>query len=82
MKRYQDCNWVIRMWRRRHQLRVPLVAYQIWRGEKSREMDDEDDWRLTFRQCWGMAIGLSHGQMQWVYDWIEMDELFSSERDE
>lgn len=59
MRRYQDCNWPVRLWRRRHQLRIPFVAISIWRYEQKRDLDDEDDWRMTFGQCWGLAIGLS-----------------------
>jgi hypothetical protein len=73
-KRYQNCSWYEKLWRRRHYISVPWVGFKIWWHERRRPLDDEDDWRMTFGQCVGLAKGLAQAKMNWVYDWDEVKE--------
>jgi hypothetical protein len=77
--RYQHQSWYVKLWRRRWYLTIPFVAIKIWWYEHHREMRDEHDWSLTFKQSWGLATGLAQVPMNWVYDWDDMksrDEEF------
>lgn len=79
--RYQNQNWLVKLWRRRYYLPIPFVAIKIWWHERNREMRDEHDWSLTFKQSWGLATGLAQVPMNWVYDWDDM-KTREQERDE
>lgn len=71
--RFQNQNWLVRLWRFRHCLPIPFVASRIYYREQTREMRDEDDWRMRFVDCWGLATGLAQGSMKWYYTMEEMD---------
>lgn len=62
-KRYQYQPWYIKLWRRRHYLRIPFMAFRIWIGSKER-----------FDVCWSLSTGLVQGDMKWYYTWEETKE--------
>ena len=58
--RYQHQKWYVKLWRRRHYLRIPGIAFNIWRaGER---------WKFA----WSIAIGLVQVDMNWLYDWKDL----------
>lgn len=59
--RYQHQPWYVRLWRRRHELTVPLVAWGQWRRLGS------DGTRNSFGFAWSIARGLAHARMKWWY---------------
>jgi hypothetical protein len=63
--RFQNQNWLVKLWRRRWLILVPFEALMIW-------IRNKDD--LWFKDCWGIAHGLAHmpGRMNWIYDWDEV----------
>ncbi len=72
LTRYQHCPWYERLWRRaRWQWNLPYVALMLWAHEKTRPLHDEHDWRASWRNMWGLAVGLSQVNMNHVYDWSE-----------
>jgi hypothetical protein len=75
--RYQHQSWLIRRWRDRYNLLIPFVAMQCWYHEHTRELEDQDDWRLTFGQCWHLAIGLTQGKKQHHFTSEELGWDFS-----
>lgn len=75
--RYQHQPWYVKLWRRRHYVPIPYTTIRIWLAERKRPLEDEDDWLLSFKSCWGLATGLAQANMNWVYDWDEVKNRFS-----
>ena len=71
-KRYQHCAWYVRLWRRRHYLGIPLEALDIWWHNGAHRKDREDDWPISFKLAWSIAIGSAQGRMGWYYNWKEV----------
>jgi len=72
--RYQNQPWYVRLWRRRHYLRVPFdfLRYQL-RSNQAKDAffgDCAPGERRRFN--WGLAIGCAQVRMNWVYDWEEI----------
>ena len=63
-KRYQECRWYEKLWRRRHYLRIPLNAISIW--WKSNE---------KFKHAWSIAHGMADFMMGWYYTQEEVREM-------
>jgi hypothetical protein len=74
MKRYQECRWPIRLWRRRYYLPIPFKALRIWLAQRRRPVLDNEDWQLSFSTCWSLCIGLAQAKMNWFYDWDEVKQ--------
>jgi len=64
MKRYQDCNWIVKLWRRRHYVYIPFkfISYKL-RGQQA----GFDTWEPTNKQLWGILIGSAQCDMKWTY---------------
>ena len=62
--RYQDQTWYVKLWRRRHYLSIPLLAYSYSRGG------------LSLRTSWRIAIGMAQVKMNWLYDWEDIKRDF------
>lgn len=70
--RYQNQPWYIRLWRRRWYLVIPYSAITSWWSQ----LCTHDP--ITFKHCWGIAIGLTHMQMKWYYT---SEEVFEYEKE-
>jgi hypothetical protein len=67
-KRYQNQPWYIKLWRRRFYLLIPYRTATIyWYNRK------EED-KISFKNCYSIAIGLAQVNMNWVYDWEEIKD--------
>jgi len=64
--RYQFQPWYIKLWRRRHYLRIPYSAFRMVILTRCGERP------FSFRTAWSVAIGLADVKMNWVYDWNEI----------
>lgn len=64
--RYQYQKWYVKLWRRRHYLMIPFVAFNIWRTSKGTE----------FAFCWTLATSLAQVKMKWHYSWSEIKKKF------
>jgi len=72
-KRYQECNPLEKLWRRRYYLGIPKDAFQMW--VRSRVWAEKSSSDLhSFRNCWSIAIGSAQVPMEWYYT---QEEVFS-----
>lgn len=67
--RYQYQPWYIKLWRRRHYIPIPWVAFKIW------WKNSDTPWELA----WSIAVGSAQILMKWHYT---MDEIFKDEENE
>jgi hypothetical protein len=74
--RYQNQTWFVRRWRNRHYLSVPYNALKYWWYEQTRELRDEDDWRMSFKNAWGLAKGIAQSKMKYYWYWDEIKKDF------
>lgn len=58
MKRYQDCNWLVKLWRRRWYIWAYYKALMV-----TLEYSDAD-----FKTNLSIAKGIAEVEMNWVYD--------------
>lgn len=76
-KRYQECPWYVRLWRRRWYLMIPIWATQSyfvpWRNPKNGKLAHNHPYK-PFWQAWSIAVGTAHSKMRWYYTW---DEVFN-----
>ena len=72
MKRYQDSNCIVKLWRRRHYVYVPFkfISYKL-RGPQA----GFDSWEPTNKQLWGILVGAVQCDMKWTYTTEEVTEL-------
>lgn len=68
-ERYQDQNWLVRRLRDTYMIMVPLLALRFWWYESRRPIEDEDDWPLTFSQCWCLSRGMVNVKQKHIYCW-------------
>ena len=73
-KRYQECNSLVKLWRRRHYLKIPFR----WLHWKFFSMDKE----LNGKTTWRLLIGMAQSDMKWYYTEEEFEEMFKKYRDE
>jgi hypothetical protein len=74
VRRYQDCPWHVRLWRRRYYLPVPFHAVSNWLALR-RQPPDGRGWRpaaSAWELAWQAAIGYAQIRMEW---WHTMDEI-------
>ena len=66
MKRYQDSNWIVKLWRRRHYVYIPFkfIIYKL-RGE--------DDFPNN-KTLWRVLVGSAQCDMKWTYTIEEVKE--------
>ena len=58
--RYQNQKWYVKLWRRRHYLLIPKMAFSIWLGGRNPG------------HCWDIAAGLAQSKMKWYFTWEEV----------
>lgn len=83
MKRYQYCSWYVKLWRKRYLIIVPYKALKIWLLNYYIDKIDKgkkEEYALSFKNCWGIAIGLAHMNMNWVYDMTEVKEMLKNKK--
>jgi hypothetical protein len=57
MKRYQECNPIVRLWRRRWYLLIPLTAAR-WYMQSP---------RADLVESWTLGVATAHIRMKWYY---------------
>lgn len=75
--RYQHQAWLVRRWRDRHYLSVPFIAIRVWYYEQTRDLRDDWGWRLSFKNAWGLAVGMAQCKQQHHYYLNELGFDFS-----
>jgi hypothetical protein len=78
MKRYQDCNFLVRIYRRRHYLSIPLISFVGWYSNRKSK---KDKFYLSFKDWWGLSEGLAQSRMNWVHDWKDVKKRLLNNRD-
>ena len=68
---YSNQPWHIRRLRDLHYWSVPHVAVSIWYHEKTRELRDEYDWRMSFGQAWGLSKALAQCKQKKFVERVE-----------
>jgi len=71
-ERYWFQPWWRKLWRRRHQLWIPYQALYSWLHPENRKLS----FKMTFSNCWSLAIGLADGRMG---RWFTSEECHLSE---
>ena len=66
-RRYQECGRLERLWRRRHQLRVPYDALRLW-------WTNPDFVDGSLRNAWSVEMGMADCRMGWIYSSDEITE--------
>jgi hypothetical protein len=67
---FQDQPLHVKIWRFRHYLRIPFDACVFWVRsveEETATPPTEEYERMSFSQCWGLAIGMAQCRMWWLY---------------
>ena len=79
MKRFQDCNWLVKAWRRRHYLYIPFKWVWYNYVEYFYVADDETfiDERVDGRVLFKILIGDAQHKMGWYYTMEEIRARFN-----
>ena len=67
-KRYQECSPLVKLWRRRHYLKVPFRWLQWKLFSKDKQFNSKTTWRLL--------IGMAQSDMKWYYTEDEFKDMF------
>lgn len=70
--RFQDCPWHVRLWRRRHQITVPVDGLRFWLAERN---GTGTGLGMGLCRCLSVANGFAQARMNWVYDLDEVLEM-------
>lgn len=83
-KRYQECNWVVKLWRRRWYLLMPFQYFYYTHIKEFRVGRDEiidgeythtDKYDvMTGKNLWKLLIGMAQGHMEWYHTMSEVEE--------
>ena len=69
--RFQDCSTLIKIWRFRHYISVPVTAARIYLRDKRNPADPEEP--IQFSEAWSVALGFAQIKMNW---WYTLEECF------
>lgn len=83
-KRFQDCNWLERLWRYRFYLSVVFIY--LWRQYviplKVVEVPDNTYYRPKGKNLWELLIGDAQIKMNWVVEFDSVEHLIKYIKDE
>ena len=83
MKRYQECNRIEKVWRRRWYIVIPFIAaYNYLSRQKifldvsiNNELKHTDIFEyMSWKMCWRIALGIAQSNMKWYYTSEEVFE--------
>jgi hypothetical protein len=76
MKRYQDCNHIVRLYRRRHYISIPFyfIYHQYLTPFKVVDDSDGEIYNPKGKNLWKLLIGIAQHKMHWYYT---SEEVFS-----
>jgi hypothetical protein len=69
-RRFQECDFWERMWRRRHYWRVPFdfVRYLL---ALNQDVELHRDWRMRLNVARQLSWSMAHQKMEWWFTWDE-----------
>jgi len=78
MKRFQECNWLVKGWRYRHYLYIPFkwVYYQYISSFYITDDETFEDERVGGRMLWKLLIGIAQHDMKWYWTHEEVKARF------
>lgn len=84
MKRYQECNWLIKLWRLRYYLLIPFkwVYYSLIGGLEVLNPEDMTYEMLKGKNLYIMLKSLAQFDMNWTYTQKEVDEFINKLKNE
>ena len=64
MKRFQESNWLVKLWRYRHYCYIPFkfISYKL-RGPQA----GFPGWEPNNKQLWNILVGSAQCDMNWTY---------------
>jgi len=78
MKRYQDCNWIVKLWRLRHYVYIPF-RWLRWMFDES---DAPELQYCTSKTKWKILLGVAQCDMNWTYTREEVNEFIYKTKDD
>ena len=93
MKRFQECNWIIKAWRYRYYIPVPFVwIYHMYikdliiQGQEFNEevntVVDVDPYKPKGKELYSILIGTANCDMNWTYTTEEVMQMLNERRDD
>jgi hypothetical protein len=75
MKRFQECNWIVKLWRLRHYVYIPFrfIGYKLRGGV---------DIIPNNKTLWNVLIGSAQCDMNWTYTSEEVWDYINKKKDE
>lgn len=83
MKRFQECNWLVKLWRYRHYLYIPFkwVYYQYTSFYITDDQTYEQE-RVNGYNLWKLLIGIAQHDMAWYHTMEEVKAMFKYRSDD
>ena len=93
MKRFQECNWLVKLWRYRWYIPIPfkwiyfmyiqpfIVIETEFDEEKNCIVDTEEVYNPRGKNLWKLLVGLAQGPMKWYYTSEEVFSMFEDKMD-
>jgi len=72
MKRFQECNWVVKLWRYRHYVYIPFryMKYKL-QGRVHEDLASNS-------HLWDILVGSAQCDMKWTYTLEEIREPYKT----
>lgn len=83
LKRFQDCNWLVKLWRYRFYVAIPFKWLWYTYVKDFYVTNDETlmDETVNKRELWGILIGTAQFKMCWYHTWEEVKGRFKFNKD-
>jgi len=76
MLQYQYNYWLVKLWRRRWYLLIPLEALYSYLYIYFSHVKDKEFY--SFEICWSIACGMADCRMEWLLDWEDLKDKWGS----
>lgn len=78
MKRFQECNWIVKLWRYRHYVYMLFkwLYYQVVGLRVYDHYDIEKYDIIRGYELWKLLRGSAHGDMGWYHTMEEVKAMF------
>lgn len=88
MKRFQECNWLVKLWRYRWYILIPfkyiwfmylkpLIVMETYKNDKTNVIEDTGKvYNPRGKELWGILKGLAQSKMNWYYTSDEVFDYF------
>jgi len=92
MKRFQECNWLVKLWRYRWYILIPfkyiwfmylkpLIVMETYKNDKTNVIEDTGKvYNPRGKELWGILESLAQSKMNWYYTSDEVMEFFNKSK--